>query len=144
MKLVAAGARLFAADSYLTWFENGFTNVDWWKQHSGPGTPSVINGAQDYGDGGLFSSGTNASGVTEPPLNTPFAPYYGFVMLSKLGAPGDTMVNVTSGDAVGGCPAKHAALQTFDPEPHGLPASDDHFPPKRRPARHRRGTHPAT
>ncbi len=87
---------LFAADSYMTWLENGVMNVDWWNQHNGPGTPAVINGAQDYGDGGMFSSGTNGSGVTEPPLNTPFAPYYGFQMLSKLGSPGDAMVTSTS------------------------------------------------
>ena len=35
---------LFAADSYMTWLENGVLNVDWWNQHNGPGTPSVING----------------------------------------------------------------------------------------------------
>jgi cellulose binding protein with CBM2 domain/fibronectin type III domain protein len=89
---------LFAADMYLTWLENGVANVDWWDQHNGPGTPSVINGAQDYGDYGIFSSGTNGSGVTEPPLDTPFAPYYGIQMVSKLGAPGDTMVNAASGN----------------------------------------------
>jgi hypothetical protein len=87
---------LFAADMYMTWFENGVTNVDWWNQHNGPGTPSIINGAQDYGDGGIFSSGTNGSGVTEPPLNTPFAPYYGIAMLAKLGSPGDKMVTAQS------------------------------------------------
>ncbi|HKT03703.1 MAG TPA: cellulose binding domain-containing protein [Rugosimonospora sp.] len=91
---------LFAADSYLTWLENGVSNVDWWNQHNGPGTPAVINGAQDYGDGGLFSSGTNGSGVTEPPLDTPFAPYYGIQMLSKLGAAGDTMVSAASGNTL--------------------------------------------
>jgi len=52
---------LFAADMYMTWLENGVTNVDWWDQHNGPGTftPSVVNGAQDYGDYGIFSSGGN-------------------------------------------------------------------------------------
>lgn len=89
---------LFAADMYMTWLENGVTNVDWWNQHNGPGTPSMINGAQDYGDAGIFSSGTNSSGVTEPPLDTPFASYYGIQMLSKLGSPGDTMVNSNSGN----------------------------------------------
>jgi hypothetical protein len=91
---------LFAADMYMSWLENGVTNVDWWDQHNGPGTPSVINGAQDYGDYGIFSSGGNGSGVTEPPLDTPFAPYYGIQMLGKLGAPGDAMVNSTSGNAL--------------------------------------------
>jgi hypothetical protein len=87
---------LFAADMYLTWLENGVANVDWWDQHNGPGTPAVINGVQDYGDYGIFSSGSNSGGVTEPPLDTPFAPYYGIQMLSKLGAPGDMLVNAAS------------------------------------------------
>lgn len=91
---------LFAADMYMTWLENGVTNVDWWDQHNGPGTPSTVGGAQDYGDYGIFSSGSNASGVTEPPLDTPFAPYYGIGMLSKLGSPGDAMVNSSSGNAL--------------------------------------------
>ncbi|HEV2342563.1 MAG TPA: cellulose binding domain-containing protein [Actinocrinis sp.] len=91
---------LFAADMYMTWLENGVTNVDWWDQHNGPGTPTTVNGAQDYGDYGMFSSGGNGSGVTEPPLDTPFAPYYAVQMLSKLGAPGDTLVNATSGNTL--------------------------------------------
>ncbi|NUP53904.1 MAG: alpha-L-arabinofuranosidase [Catenulispora sp.] len=91
---------LFAADMYMSWLENGVTNVDWWDQHNGPGTPSVIDGAQDYGDGGMFSSGGNGSGVTEPPLDTPFASYHGVQMLAKLAAPGDQMVGAASGNAL--------------------------------------------
>jgi hypothetical protein len=89
-------AALFAADMYMTWLENGTTNVDWWNEHNGPGTPSVVNGAQDYGDQGMLSNGGNSSGVTEPPVNTPFSPYYGVQMLSKLASPGDQMVTSTS------------------------------------------------
>ena len=91
---------LFAADMYMSWLENGVTNVDWWDQHNGPGTPSIIDGAQDYGDYGMFSSGTNGSGVTEPPVDTPFAPYYGLQMLTKLAAPGDQMVGASSGNSL--------------------------------------------
>ncbi|MGH3416373.1 MAG: cellulose binding domain-containing protein, partial [Actinocrinis sp.] len=93
---------LFAADMYMTWLENGVANVDWWDEHNGPGTftPSVVDGAQDYGDYGIFSTGGNNSGVTEPAAETPFAPYYGIEMLSRLAAPGDTMVNATSGNAL--------------------------------------------
>ena len=93
---------LFAADMYMTWLENGVSNIDWWDEHNGPGTnpPSVVNGAQDYGDYGIFSSGGNNSGVTEPPVETPFGPYYGIEMLSKLGGPGDTMVNATSSNSL--------------------------------------------
>jgi len=91
---------LFGADMYMSWLENGVVNVDWWNEHNGPGTPSTVNGAQDYGDQGIFSTGANSSGVTEPAVETPFAPYYGIEMLSKLGAPGDTMVNSSSSNAL--------------------------------------------
>jgi hypothetical protein len=89
-------AALFAADMYMTWLENGVTNVDWWNEHNGPGTPSVVNGVQDYGDQGIFSVGGNSSGVTEPPVNTPFSPYYGIQTLSRLASPGDQMVTSSS------------------------------------------------
>lgn len=92
---------LFAADMYMTWLENGVANIDWWDQHNGPGTnpPSVVDGVQDYGDYGLFSSGGSSNGVTEPALDTPFAPYYALELLGKLGSPGDTMVASSSGSS---------------------------------------------
>ena len=91
-------AALFGADMYMSWLENGVTNVDWWNEHNGAGTPSTVNGAQDFGDQGIFSNASNGSGVTEPAVNTPFSPYYGIEMLTKLGSAGDTMVNSTSSD----------------------------------------------
>ncbi len=95
-------AALFGADMYMSWLENGVVNVDWWDEHNGPGTntPAVVAGVQDYGDYGIFSNGANNSGVTEPAVETPFAPYYAIELLTKLGAPGDTMVNTTSGNAL--------------------------------------------
>jgi hypothetical protein len=89
-------AALFGADMYMTWLENGVTNVDWWNEHNGAGTPSTVDGAQDYGDQGIFSNNSNGSGVTEPATDTPFAPYYGIEMLSKLAPPGGTMVTSSS------------------------------------------------
>jgi hypothetical protein len=84
---------LFAADAYMTALENGVFTVDWWDTHNGPGTVSTApDGATDYGDWGTLSSGTCAGSSCEPALNTPFPAYYGISMLSKLGAPGDTMV----------------------------------------------------
>ena len=91
-------AALFGADMYMSWLENGVTNVDWWNEHNGAGTPSTVGGVQDFGDQGIFSNNSNGSGVTEPAVNTPFAPYYGIQMLSKLGVPGDQMVNTASSD----------------------------------------------
>jgi hypothetical protein len=92
-------AALFGADMYMTWLENGVANVDWWDEHNGEGTVTTVNGATDYGDGGIFSSGSTGS-TNEPALNTPFAPYYGIEMLSKLAAPGDTMVTSSSSQSL--------------------------------------------
>ena len=89
-------AALYGADMYMTWLENGVANVDWWNEHNGEGTVSTIDGATDYGDQGIFSNGSNSGGTTEPATDTPFAPYYAIEMLSKLAAPGDTMVTSSS------------------------------------------------
>jgi hypothetical protein len=87
---------LFAADEFMTWMENGVANVDWWNEHNGAGTITTVGGATDYGDQGIFSNGSTSQGVTEPPAETPFGPYYGIEMLTKLGSPGDQMVTSTS------------------------------------------------
>ncbi len=102
---------LFAADMYMSWLENGVSNIDWWDQHNGPGTnpPSVVQGVQDYGDYGIFSSAGSSGGVTEPALDTPFAPYYGIEMLAKLGGPGDAMVASNSGSQLVKVHAVHQA-----------------------------------
>lgn len=91
---------LFAADMYMTWLENGAANVDWWNEHNGEGTVSTVNGATDYGDQGIFSNNTSYGGTQEPAVDTPFAPYYGIEMLTKLGAAGDEMVTSTSSNAL--------------------------------------------
>ncbi len=91
---------LFAADMYMTWLENGAANVDWWDEHNGASGPSIVDGAQDYGDGGMFSSATSSNGVTEPAVDTPFASYYGAEMLARLGGPGDTMVTSSASNAL--------------------------------------------
>ena len=91
---------LFAADMYMTWLENGVANVDWWNEHNGAGTISTVNGVTDYGDQGILSNASSSSGSTEPAAETPFAPYYGIEMLSKLGSPGDELVTSTSANAL--------------------------------------------
>lgn len=90
-------AALFAPDAYMTWFEHGAFNVDWWDLHNGPGKPVTIEGQTDYQDGGVLSSGGCNSGVCEPALETPFAPYWGIRSISTLATPGDTMVKASSG-----------------------------------------------
>jgi fibronectin type 3 domain-containing protein len=91
---------LFAPDMYMTWLENGVTNVDWWDEHNGAGTITTVDGETDYGDYGVFSNASSSDGSTEPAAETPFAPYYGIAMLSKLGSPGDEMVTSSSSNAL--------------------------------------------
>ncbi|HEY3871211.1 MAG TPA: cellulose binding domain-containing protein [Actinocrinis sp.] len=84
---------LFADDAYMTALEQGVFTVDWWDTRNGPGTISTApDGATDYDDWGVLSSGDCTGSVCEPPLNTPFPTYYAISMLSKLGRPGDLMV----------------------------------------------------
>jgi Cellulose binding domain len=85
-------AALFAPDDYLTWLENGAFNIDWWNLHNGSNGTTTVNGATDYNDEGVLS---NASG-SEPAAETPFAPYYGIQLMTRLGAPGDTLVRASS------------------------------------------------
>ncbi|MFI9318289.1 cellulose binding domain-containing protein [Kitasatospora aureofaciens] len=89
---------LFAPDNYLTWLENGAFNVDWWDLRNGTDCTKVttVEGATDYNDGGTVSSGSPC----EPAVDTPFPAYYGIQMISKLGAPGDTLVKAASSSSL--------------------------------------------
>ncbi len=91
---------LFAADAYASLLENGVFTVDWWDIHNGPSAYTTVEGQPDFNDFGLLSSGTClADGVScEPPLNTPFAPYYGLAMTSRFAHPGDQLVRAASSD----------------------------------------------
>ncbi|QEU66552.1 cellulose-binding protein [Streptomyces galilaeus] len=92
-------AALFAPDTYMTWFEQGATHVDWWNLHNGSGqAPTTVNGETDYQDGGILSAGTCAGGKCEPPRDTPFPTYWGIRSLTALAQPGDTMVKSSSGN----------------------------------------------
>jgi hypothetical protein len=97
---------LFGADTYFTALEHGVFTVDWWDTHNG-GTAvgTAPDGATDFDDFGVLSSGTVLGGTAEPPKNTPFPTYYAISMLSKVGRPGDTMVRAAS---AGGMVAAHA------------------------------------
>jgi hypothetical protein len=83
---------LFLADAFTGLLENGVFTVDWWDVHNGAGTVSTVAGQTDYEDWGLLSSATCSGGTCEPPLNTPFAPYYALQMLSTFMRPGDQLV----------------------------------------------------
>ncbi|MDX3242191.1 LPXTG cell wall anchor domain-containing protein [Streptomyces sp. ME18-1-4] len=90
-------AALFAPDTYMTWFEQGATHVDWWNLHNGTDqAPTTVHGQTDYQDGGVLSAGTCAGGNCEPPRDTPFPTYWGIRSLTALAKPGDTMVKSSS------------------------------------------------
>ena len=85
---------LYGADTYMTALENGVFTVDYWDLRNGAAAISTApDGATDYGDEGVLSSGGCVGSTCEPPMSTPFPSYYAISMLSKLGLPGDTMVN---------------------------------------------------
>ncbi|WP_156374046.1 cellulose binding domain-containing protein [Cellulomonas sp. Leaf334] len=91
---------LFAADTLPALWAAGVFTVDWWNVRNGIGTVSTVAGQTDYGDFGLFSSGScNADGsVCEPPLNTPFAPYHALALLDRFANAGDQLLRVTTND----------------------------------------------
>jgi hypothetical protein len=100
---------LYLEQDYLTWLQNGVSNVDWWQIHngivtSGDNGPSLY-GPYTYGDYGVLSDGscgTSAAGVQvcEPPADTPFSAYYGLQLLSRFIQPGDVLVAATSSQSL--------------------------------------------
>ncbi|MCO5997763.1 cellulose binding domain-containing protein [Actinoallomurus rhizosphaericola] len=93
---------LFLADAYSGLLANGVFTVDWWDVHNGIGTVSTVAGQTDYGDFGMLSSGgcTSDGATCEPPLNTPFAPYYGLSMMNQFARPGDQFVRAGTDEAL--------------------------------------------
>jgi hypothetical protein len=100
---------LYLEQDYLTWLDNGVSNVDWWQIHNGIVTSgdngAALAGPADYGDYGVLSDGscgTTPAGtqVCEPPAETPFPAYYGLQMLSRFIRPGDTLVAASSSQSL--------------------------------------------
>ncbi|MFC1401164.1 MULTISPECIES: cellulose binding domain-containing protein [Streptacidiphilus] len=84
---------LFGADAYFTALEDGVFTADWWDTHNGATSVGTApDGATDYGDYGILSSGGCVGTTCEPAMNTPFPTYFALSMLSKVGRPGDTLV----------------------------------------------------
>src|SRR3989440_353191 len=99
---------LYLDDDYMTWLEHGAATVAWWDTHNGPvlGTNDspALYGTATYGDFGVLATGD----TPEPPAETPFPPYYGLQMLTKLGVAGDQMAAPTSSSTlVAGHALKH-------------------------------------
>lgn len=87
---------LYLAEDYMTWLENGVTNVDWWDVHNsavtGTNDSPTLYGTTDYGDYGLLSVGSPG----EPPVDTPFPDYYGLQIVSRVVGPFDRIVAASS------------------------------------------------
>jgi hypothetical protein len=82
------------------WLENGVTQVDWWDEHNGIGTPNTDpDGRVDYEDQGILSNGSASGAVSEPPANTPFRTYYGLVLQHDFAPPGSRFLGSTSANA---------------------------------------------
>src|SRR5215472_6523381 len=62
---------LFAAANTLEWLSFGAQSVDWWDVHN-YGSPTA--------DFGMFSSGSSG----ESAVDTPYPPYFGYQLASKL------------------------------------------------------------
>ena len=91
---------LFMDDDYMSWYENGAANVDWWSLYDSIMTTdnnnSSLYGTANYGDYGALSSGESSNGISEPPVNTPFPTYYGLQMLSEVVQPQGQMITTSS------------------------------------------------
>ncbi|MBW8800878.1 MAG: cellulose-binding protein [Streptomyces sp.] len=97
--LTSQAAALFAPDTYMTWFEHGAADVDWWNLHNGTDqAPTTVNGQTDYQDGGVLSVGGCVGGKCQPPRETPYPTYWGIRSLTALAQPGDTIVKASSGN----------------------------------------------
>lgn len=83
---------LFAADFFAMWLKHGNTSVQWWNLHNG----LAVQEDPNFDDQGLLSSGHTNRGVTQPPVNTPFPPYYGVQMFTHFAKTGDQFVESTS------------------------------------------------
>ena len=87
-------------DDYMTWLENGVSNVNWWDLHNSimpndNNSPSLY-GTTNYGDYGILSSGESANGASEPAADVPFPACFGLQMLNDVGRGGDRMITASS------------------------------------------------
>jgi alpha-N-arabinofuranosidase len=100
-QVTAVGA-LYLLDDNLTLLENGATTVDWWALYNGP----LAADDGGWGDLGLLSSGLcpvdqPATTDCEPPVGTPFAPYWTMQLLTTaLKGGGRLLATATTGDGL--------------------------------------------
>jgi Ricin-type beta-trefoil lectin domain-like len=73
---------LFTADDYLTWFENGASNVDFEDEHQG------------------YLASPGDTGNTSNSYLNPYGPWYGVSLSSTVARAGDNMVSATSSNSL--------------------------------------------
>lgn len=97
---------LYLEQDYLGWLSSGVSSVDWWQIHNGivtgGNTGSSLYGTTNYGDYGVLSDATCATGGSpcEPSADTPFPAYYGLKLLGQFMHPGDTLVSASSSQSL--------------------------------------------
>jgi hypothetical protein len=99
-QLDSVPSALFAADTYMTYLQNGVANIDWWDLHNGAGTISTdADGATDYADEGLLSNASCTGSTCEPSADTAFPTYYGLKAVGDFATSGAEMLSTTSSNA---------------------------------------------
>jgi hypothetical protein len=99
-ELDSVPSALFAADTYMTFLENGVDNIDWWDLHNSAGTVSTdADGSTDDGDEGVLSNGSCSGSTCEPAADTPFPTYYGLQAVGQFATSGAEMISTTSSDS---------------------------------------------
>ncbi|GGX56202.1 hypothetical protein [Streptomyces noursei] len=98
---------LYLADNALGWLEHGAAFFAWWATHNGGMTAFSEPG--NFGDLGILATGEQWESAAEPPLNTPFAPYFGLLLAGKLARPGAELLACGAGS---GDVSVHAARST--------------------------------
>ncbi len=91
---------LYLADVYSGLLAQGVFTVHWWNVHNGLDKISTVAGQTDYHDFGLLSSGNCNDQGCQPPLNTPFAPYYALHLMGQFARPGDQFIGTGSGTSL--------------------------------------------
>jgi hypothetical protein len=90
---------LFLVESELDWRRNGAGMVVWYDWHDGletDGSNLATDSDTNFGDYGVLSQGQSSQGIHEPPANTPFPDYYGFVLTARAAQPGSRFLALTA------------------------------------------------
>jgi hypothetical protein len=98
-ELDSVPSALYAADTSMTFLQDGVANVDWWDLHNGATTVSDdADGTTDNGDEGILSNGSCNGTACEAAADTAFPTYYGLQAVGDFAPAGADMVATTSSD----------------------------------------------